>query len=127
MLLHADIRMISPFLVKFFKSAKKVYKTEYTIGLISPNRIYQDENIKVIWGTGNALKQFCMHISEFKDENIWYDYIMESGILAEWGMFNYMNMNEVLVDCADKCNYIGYAEWMLNRYKIRIKGDGNGI
>lgn len=115
LLLRADIRMVSPFIVKFFKSARKGYNVKSMFGLISPDRIYGESSIRVLWGTGAALKQFNRHIPSFTDAVAWYDYVMKNGILAEWEMFNYMDMNKLLIDCADKCNCIGYTEWMLNK------------
>ena len=114
LIVSAGLRMISPYICKFFK---KYTKSKDRIGIISPDR-HRPQISEMMFGKGILIKDFLASVNSLDAES-WYNYIMEKTVVAEWEMFNVMRYGCLSVNCKEKENKIGFVEWLRGYCKMR--------
>lgn len=110
---HASFRVISPYIVKFYHVMSSMISDKERVGLLSPNQTYCPDDIKLLWGSKKAIERYKSAKEYFFDNAIWKDFIFRYSIVADLGMFSYMDMDEVFSNLANKERKVEFIEWML--------------
>ena len=109
----ADIRILSPFIVKYFKS---YIDCKEKIGLINPSRRKEDFDYKFLYGKGKVIQDFFYAVKN--NEIDWLDYITQKAIIADWEMFNYMDWSRIYIDPIETESLISYIEWLCYKNNV---------
>lgn len=113
--IDARLRIVSPFITKYFKSLRKKSAKYDSVGLVSPPRIYCPQEVKILWGNKEAVTLWKEKSMYFSDDDFWNQYIMSECLVADREIFNLMDVECPYMDCENKEKRIGYVEWMMNR------------
>lgn len=108
LLIPGIIRMISPFVVKFF--VLNGWSEEDGLGIIGPCRDKASTDT-VIFGNGKNVKIFFEDCINMSGEE-WNNFVMKKAVVGDLCMFNYINVKKIYTDIAEQNNRIGYLEWL---------------
>lgn len=112
LLMPADVRVLSPYLIKNFVELKKRFGMK-RLGIVRPQREKAKMKKVILYGRRSQMLSF---VEQLHSHN-WYRYIVEQCVVQDYEMLNIIDLEKSLYSCADKEKYIGFVEWIIYQMK----------
>ena len=112
LLMPVDVRVLSPYLIKNFVELKKRFGVN-RLGVVQPQREAAEMKKTILYGTKSQMLSYAKQM--YSPD--WCQYILEQCVVQDYEMLNIIDLEKSLYSCADKEEYIGFAEWITYQMK----------